>query len=210
VSFTARKDVEDIEDDMTCRQLKSDAMDFARGAVLDRRREAALERHVRSCPRCAALVERQRAISSALQGLARERGLPAMNPRQLNSLLAAFDRPRARSRRATIAVGLSLAASVLIVVSLSVGVKREAPAPGSSEAVAATLAPPTGADGAFVVLPGATALPRLESGRLIRVEIPESELSSVGLWPPTQTGGAIQADVLVGQDGLARAVRFVQ
>jgi hypothetical protein len=62
---------------------------------------------------------------------------------------------------------------------------------------------------AFVVLPGAAALPRLESGRVIRIEIPESELRSVGLWPAVQ-GGAIQADVLVGQDGLARAVRLVQ
>jgi len=60
-----------------------------------------------------------------------------------------------------------------------------------------------------VILPGATALPRLESGRVIRIEIPEAELSSVGLWPPMHAG-AVQADVLVGQDGLARAVRLVQ
>jgi len=53
------------------------------------------------------------------------------------------------------------------------------------------------ADSAFVVLPGAGALPRFEHGEVIRVEIPSPE-------------GSIQADVLVGQDGLARAVRFVQ
>ena len=45
--------------------------------------------------------------------------------------------------------------------------------------------------------------------RVIRIEIPEAELSSVGLWPPMHAG-AVQADVLVGQDGLARAVRLVQ
>jgi hypothetical protein len=197
---------------MTCRQLQSDAIEFARGVALDPSRDAALKTHLRSCPRCAALVERQRAMSAALRWLARERSMPAMNPCRLNSLLAAFDRPRARSRRSTIAVGLSLAASVLIVVGLSVGVKREMPAPGSSEAVAATLAPPTGADTpfdvaqgspersrgtAFVVLPGATALPRLEHGQVIQVDIPSA-------------GGIVRAEVLIGQDGLARAARLVQ
>jgi hypothetical protein len=96
---------------------------------------------------------------------------------------------------ATVVVGISLAASVLIVASLSVGLQR--PAPGSSPVVAATLAPPAGAETVFVVLPGADALPRLESGRVIRVEIPSGD-------------GVITADVLVGQDGLARAVRLVE
>jgi hypothetical protein len=135
--------------------------------------------------------------------------VPALNPARLNALLASFGRPRGRSRGARIAVGLSLAASVLIVVSLSVGLQRPVPAPGASQAVAATPAPSASAETAFMVLPGAEALPRLESGRVIRIEIPESELSAVGLWPPAHAG-AVQADVLVGQDGLARAVRLVQ
>jgi anti-sigma factor RsiW len=194
---------------MTCRQLKFDVIDFARGAALDPAREAAVERHLRACPPCGALVDRQRAMSAALRRLASEQKVPALNPGQLNRLLAAVGRPRERSRRATIAVGLSLAASVLIVASLSVGLQREASVPGSSQSVAATLAPPVSAETAFVVLPGADALPRLESGRVIRIEIPESELTVVGLWPSGHAGW-VQADVLVGQDGLARAVRLVQ
>jgi anti-sigma factor RsiW len=193
---------------MTCRQLKSDLIDLARGAALDPSREAALERHVRACAPCAALLERQRAMSDALRRLASEQRVPALNSRQLNTLLAAFGRPRGRSRPATIAVGLSLAASVFIVASLSVGLQRQASGPDSPPVVAATPAPPTGAETPFVVLPGAEALPRLESGRVIRIEIPESELTAVGLWPAHV--GAVQADVLVGQDGLARAVRLVQ
>jgi hypothetical protein len=62
----------------------------------------------------------------------------------------------------------------------------------------------------FVVLSGASAGPRFESGELIRVEIPESVLPLVGLWPSASRDGVIHADVLVGQDGLARAVRLVQ
>jgi anti-sigma factor RsiW len=193
---------------MTCRQLQSDLIDLARGAVLDPSREAALESHVRACAPCAVLLERQREMSDALRRLASEQRVPALNSRQLNTLLAVFGRPRGHSRPATIAVGLSLAASVLIVASLSVGLQRQASAPDSSPVVAATPASPTSAETTFVVLPGAEALPRLESGRVIRIEIPESELTAVGLWPAH--AGAVQADVLVGQDGLARAVRFVQ
>jgi anti-sigma factor RsiW len=175
---------------MTCRQLKFDLIDFARGVALHPARDAEIQSHLRSCESCTARVERQRAMSVALRRLARQRTVPPANSRELNSLLTAFDRPRARSRRATIAVGLSLAASVLIVVSLSVGLERGV-APSAPQAVAATLAPPMRADSAFVVLPGATAL------------------IAAGLSAPAH-GGAVQADVLVGQDGLARALRVVQ
>jgi hypothetical protein len=61
----------------------------------------------------------------------------------------------------------------------------------------------------FVVWAGASALPRFESGELIRIDIPESVLPELGLWPRPSDGRAIQADVLVGQDGLVRGVRFV-
>jgi hypothetical protein len=62
----------------------------------------------------------------------------------------------------------------------------------------------------FVVWSGASAGPRFESGELIRVEIPESVLPLLGLWPSASRDGVIRADVLVGQDGLTRAVRLVQ
>jgi hypothetical protein len=62
----------------------------------------------------------------------------------------------------------------------------------------------------FVVWSGASAGPRFESGTLIRVDIPESVLPLLGVWPSASRNGVIQADVLVGQDGLARAVRLVQ
>jgi len=194
---------------MNCRQVKFDVIDCARGVALDPSREAALENHLRSCEPCAALLERQRATSVALRRLADEQDVPTLDAVRLSALLRSFDRARRRSRAETIAVGLSLAAGVLIVVSLSVGLERSASMPRVSDTDASMHAVPASADAPFVVLPGANALPRLESGRVIRIEIPESELSSVGLWP-SMHAGVVQADVLVGQDGLARAVRLVQ
>jgi len=182
---------------MTCRQLTPNVIDFARGIALDRSREAAVTEHIRSCASCAALVERERAMSAALRLVAREEHVPEQNDVRLGRLLAIFDAPRPQPRRNAMSVGLSLAASILIIVGLSVGGGSDAPKPSASGVVAVPPAPAGTAENAFVVLPGALALPRLESGQVIRVELPSAD-------------GAIQADVLIGQDGLARAVRLVQ
>jgi len=62
----------------------------------------------------------------------------------------------------------------------------------------------------FVVWPGAAGLPAFESGHLMRVEMPAPIVLSLGLVPPMSQTAVVQADVLVGQDGLPRAVRLVQ
>ena len=49
----------------------------------------------------------------------------------------------------------------------------------------------------------------VEDGHTVRVELPQAALSSFGL-AADDTSGTVLADVLVGQDGLARAVRFVR
>jgi hypothetical protein len=60
---------------------------------------------------------------------------------------------------------------------------------------------------AFLVWPGATDLPAFESGQLVRVELPASVAVSLGLAPSTRAR-VVNADVLIGQDGFARAVRL--
>jgi len=60
----------------------------------------------------------------------------------------------------------------------------------------------------FVAWPGSTALPPLESGAFVRMDLPASVLPWLGMLPPAHTG-VVQADVLVGQDGFARAIRLV-
>jgi hypothetical protein len=61
----------------------------------------------------------------------------------------------------------------------------------------------------FVVWPGATLLPTFESGHLMRVDMPTPIVLSLGLVPPMSPAAVVRADVLVGQDGLPRAVRLV-
>jgi hypothetical protein len=47
------------------------------------------------------------------------------------------------------------------------------------------------------------------NGQTIRLELPQATLASFGL-KADDAGGTVLADVLIGQDGLARAVRFVR
>lgn len=54
-------------------------------------------------------------------------------------------------------------------------------------------------------------LSSLESGQIVRVELQGSELLAIGLpVDAAMTGEAVKADVVLGHDGLARAIRFVR
>ena len=57
-----------------------------------------------------------------------------------------------------------------------------------------------------------SAIP-VNQGRLVRLELPAASLAALGVDPAAVAGpqqGSVVADVLVGEDGLARAVRFVR
>jgi len=49
-------------------------------------------------------------------------------------------------------------------------------------------------------------------GSTVRIEVPAAALASFGLAPPDfrKSDVKVQADVLIGEDGLARAIRFVR
>ena len=62
----------------------------------------------------------------------------------------------------------------------------------------------------FIALPEAAGLPAFESGRVVRMDVPLDALPSLGFeMVPDWSTRELKADVLVGQDGRARAIRFV-
>jgi len=63
----------------------------------------------------------------------------------------------------------------------------------------------------FIALTSAAELSSMESGQLVRVLLPRSSLASFGL-PFNQElrEKPVAAQVLIGQDGVARAIRFLQ
>jgi hypothetical protein len=149
--------------------------------------------------------------------------VPPIDPRREAALMAAFDAARRhsavphRSRRAYWAMaGLATAATLLIAVGLApVRAGRYGTPPGGNSALhkplssssrGVPLEPPPGE---FVMVPGAAALPPMESGELVRMDVPVSMLPSLGVVPPANPVARVRADLIVGQDGLTRAVRLV-
>jgi hypothetical protein len=63
----------------------------------------------------------------------------------------------------------------------------------------------------FIPLVQAGQYAQAEEGHLVRVKLPRSALVSFGLPVNAEApGGSVKADVLMGQDGIARAIRFVR
>ena len=63
----------------------------------------------------------------------------------------------------------------------------------------------------FFAIPYAPALTQVDRGQLIRVNVPATSMRSFGL-PVSEDRlfDRVQADVLMGEDGIARAIRFVR
>ena len=151
-----------------------------------------------------------RELLIALHRLADETVVPPPDPSREAALLAAFDAARQQQQpppppRSSTGywwmAALTAASALLIGVGIERGQeRRRMPAPLASHAVVI---------GEFVPWPGARDLPPLESGELLRVDLPVSMLPALGMMPPTTRATSVKADLIVGQDGLARAVRLV-
>ena len=133
--------------------------------------------------------------------------VPPVDPAREAALLAAFDAHHARrGRRPHLGVPAWAAVAALIAITVSLNwvvVRRPAPRAPVRNDAASDLA-------GFVAWPGASAWPPLESGSLMRVELPVSLLPTLGLSAPSSAAAMVPADIVVGQDGFARAVRLVQ
>ena len=62
----------------------------------------------------------------------------------------------------------------------------------------------------FLPLTYGSNLSQLDDGQVVRVELPRSALHSFGLPVSAERGERVKADVLLGHDGVARAIRFVR
>lgn len=69
----------------------------------------------------------------------------------------------------------------------------------------ATVVNPTG----FVELPWTGGLPAFESGEIVRMDVPVASLPAYGIDISAGADRPVEADILIGQDGFARAIRLV-
>ena len=98
----------------------------------------------------------------------------------------------------------------------AVGSKRESPKTALCRPVPLSRLPllrraEEDADASFYPLPEAEALPAVENAMVVRVQLPVSSLQLMGVPVGEERADAsVQADLLLGQDGLARGVRLAQ
>ncbi len=85
------------------------------------------------------------------------------------------------------------------------------PRPPRPEAARRPTAPAADADelAGFVALPAADHFPGFDSGTIVRVALPAASLPAFGFPMTPDAARTVDADVLVGQDGQARAIRLV-
>jgi len=139
---------------------------------------------------------------------------PREAPLSIEERLLGELRRRSRARRRNTWMGLgsaAIAAGLALVMIRPALVNR---APTTSQAVEASPETVPQSDETalnFYPLPDSDELPPLESATIVRVQLPMASLRLMGL-PVSEDGAAdlVEADMLLGQDGLARGVRFVE
>jgi hypothetical protein len=179
--------------------------------------------HLESCPACALRMGRQRELAGGLRTLAKNLSSTGAPSRVERRLLTAFRAQAgiaqsAPTRRRWIPA-LTWAAAFAAMLALGVVLMRDrtqevqrAPVHRVEMGAAWLQAGPEPADDeGFLPLPGAAQLAPSEDVSVLHVELPRSAMMQVGIEVnPESAGEPVRADVKVGSDGMARAVRFVE
>jgi anti-sigma factor RsiW len=192
-------------------------------------------RHVESCPVCRAQCEQWKQISERI--VEYHHGALQAQVARISPVIPRVEAHSSRSRAKTrvIAAVSGAAAALVCLVWLSARPDRPKPpvtphlnSPAPAVAARASTSPPPQAvrhqrphrrhDGMvaadsrdFFALPFSDAALPLSDATVVRVQLPIEELRLTGLAVEGEpTGVVIQADVLLGIDGLPRGIRLVQ
>jgi hypothetical protein len=160
--------------------------------------------------------DNERALTDALRAVAGEDASLGASSVVEARLLGEM-RSIARARRRRVAI-VTLAAAAVLAIAAAVPWKRSADNASAGQQTS-TPAPPgeVATEMATAFFPLTYSSLPISNAQLVRVQVPRSALASFGLAPidvPNSAAGGtvsatVAADVLVGEDGVARAVRFV-
>jgi len=216
---------------MSCREYHSGLIEWGRGRVPGEAARHVLEAHLEACADCARFLETQQALNAAMADLAAEPVPPAGE--FIGPVMAEFDRVhpprRADHSPAWWAIAAALAAAVFLTVFLArdhapkppaqrqpMGVtltKQAAPAvadlpvqPARPRPAALHKAAPE-PEQPFYPIPYTAPLAPGEWTRVVRMSIPVAALIAAGFHIMADPAATVEADVLVSQDGRARAIR---
>ena len=199
---------------MNCQEWTKEIIERARsGGGLS----SSLTSHLAACPACRDEWEAQLALSGELARLrgaaAGQRSSEFNRARLMNEFTRGYGRVTSRRRFQWV---FAAAAAAVVVLALALSWRTETPAAAraSDTAMRWQEASPgeefedISAEGGFVAVPYAAPLAKGEFVRVVRTELYAAALDRMGVTVPT-TNGEFPADVVLGEDGLPRAVRVL-
>ena len=126
---------------MTCRQFRPYVVDSARGAIDAAAVESQVARHVRGCPDCRALLERERILSAGLRRLAGEIQVPPVGAEQERALLELFDQTAPKPERGVPLWLWSPAFAAMVLIVAVVGWRSHRVTPATIRPIATPVTP---------------------------------------------------------------------
>ena len=192
---------------VNCRPWASSIVECARsGAEPDAR----LRQHLAACPQCAERWDDECVLSAQLRIIRAVTAVRPPSPAERERAIRSFPLPRNPVWRARTAWALSAAAMVAMVFGLALVWRNgRAAAPHIVSLALPAPSPELLADeDGFVAFPYAPPLAAGEFVRVLRTEMQTAALAHMGIFAGTGTTRSVPAEVLVGEDGLPRAVRI--
>jgi hypothetical protein len=166
--------------------------------------------------------EQERRVVQGLKALAAESRRTQAPARVERQLLQAFRKemgvappPRLAFLRPALAWGMAVAATVALALVLlhSRQPHQTVSHPGTGREMAALETPadatPVLTENGFIPLPNAEQIDPDDEVDVVRMELPRDALIAMGLPVSDDQPAAVEADVALGGDGVARAVRFL-
>jgi len=179
----------------------------------------AAHEHLEQCAACAARLRSQSALKAGLRAVAgqmSQAGAPARVESRLRAAfrehngIPAYAPARAPNWNLLRRPMLTWATAAVIVLAMFL-VRQPAQIAADGEPDGVTAGVTAVANSGFIALPDAAEIGPNEDANMVRVEVPRSAMIALGLEVnPDQAWQPVQADVMLGADGMARAVRFLE
>lgn len=208
---------------MSCREYKSDLIEAARtgGGI-------AARRHADACHDCALFLEQQRHLTDLQRALVIDVAPPlSLEARLTEEYVGSRLRPRRRAsaRRGAWLTFAAIAAALILAWFVKPARKQTPVVASRTQArvpivVATNVEPkpkpqkrrhkPDADPPPFLPIPYTQPLDPGERAEVVRMEMPVAALIAAGFHVATSDAGAeARADVMIGEDGRARAVRLI-
>lgn len=174
--------------------------------------------HLRACAECRRAAEPWLHLNEGLRALAAEWGRIEAPPRVKSALLAEFHGHRGMTQRGNSWRGVfTLAAAAAVVLALAAVLLQSNHITPRMHRISGTelaIAQPAEVDAdpqsGFIPLPNTAQIDANEETDVVRVELPRSAMIELGYSVSADRAEeTVEADVMLGADGVARAVRFL-